>query len=74
MQEIQTEATIGMFRDKETIQNKPTTRQTKIYQAFLIGALTEWLYTSGNSLNTNDEGEEYVKTQYKHVKTVVNMK
>ena len=33
MQEIQTEATIGMFGDKETIQNNQTTRQTKIYQA-----------------------------------------
>ena len=33
MQEIQTEATIAMFRDTETIQNNPTTQQTKIYQA-----------------------------------------
>ena len=33
MQEIQTEATIGMFGDTETIQNNPKTRQTKIYQA-----------------------------------------
>ena len=33
MQEIQTEATIGMFGGTEMIQNNPTTQQTKIYQA-----------------------------------------
>ena len=33
MREIQTEATIEMFWDTETIQNDPTIRQTKIYQA-----------------------------------------
>ena len=33
MQEIQTESTIGMFGDTETIENNPTTGQTKIYQA-----------------------------------------
>ena len=32
MQEIQIEATIGMFRDTETTENNPTTRQTKLYQ------------------------------------------
>ena len=30
MQEIQTEAIIGMFMDTETLQNNPKTRQIKI--------------------------------------------
>ena len=33
MQEIQTDKTIRMFMDTETIQNNLTTRQIKIYQA-----------------------------------------
>ena len=38
MQEIQTEATIGMFGDTETIQNNPTNKITKRLKT---GALIE---------------------------------
>ena len=46
MQEIQTEAIIGMFRDTETIQNNPTIQQTKFTERLKTGAFVEWPLTS----------------------------